>query len=60
MGTIRDDIELELVATEREIASLRIVRDRAAYKLERTLLERERLYRHLSALDKAAREEGVA
>jgi hypothetical protein len=49
---IRADIEDELVATEREIASLRIARDRVSYKLEQNLRERVRLYRHLSALNR--------
>jgi phage shock protein A len=53
MGELRGEIEDELVAAEREIASLRIARDRTSQKLEKLLRERDRLYRHLSALDKA-------
>ena len=46
----RVELEDELVAAEREIASLRMTRDRISHKLEQTLRERERLSRHLSAL----------
>jgi hypothetical protein len=60
VGELRGEIEDELVATEREIARLRICRDRNAHQLEKVLRERERLYRHLSALDKADRDSEVA
>lgn len=52
VGEIRAEIEDELVAAEREIASLRMTRDRISYKLEQTLRERERLRRHLSAIER--------
>jgi hypothetical protein len=52
VGEIRADIEVELTAKEREIASLRIYRDRNAHQLEKALRERERLYRHLAAINR--------
>jgi hypothetical protein len=45
-------LEDELTATEVEISRLRIVRDRTSHKLEQTLRKRERLYRHLAALER--------
>ena len=52
MGEIRVELEDELVAAEREISCLRVIRDRISYKLEQTLRERERLRRHLSAIER--------
>jgi hypothetical protein len=52
MGVVRTEIEVALVAAEQEISRLRLVRERTSYKLEQTLRERERLYRHLSALER--------
>jgi hypothetical protein len=52
MTVSRSEIEVELVAAEQEISSLRLIRERASYKLEQALRERERLYRRLSALER--------
>jgi hypothetical protein len=49
---LRGEIEDELVAAEQAIARLRIVRDRVSHQLERSLRERDRLYRHLAVLDR--------
>jgi len=52
MGELRAEIEDEIVSTEREIARLRICKERIAHQLEKVLRERERLYRHLAVLDR--------
>jgi hypothetical protein len=51
------DLSAELLDLERQIAHLRIVRERATYKLERAVRERDRLARHLLYL---AKEDGAA
>jgi hypothetical protein len=48
----------ELTQLEAEISRLRLVRERATYKLERVVRDRYRVARHLASL--ARNEEGAA
>src|SRR5215212_9751729 len=57
MNDTARDLETELLEVERQIAHLRLVREKATYKLERAVRERDRLARHLLYL---AKEEGAA
>jgi hypothetical protein len=54
------EIQDEIVSTERDLARLRLIRDRAAARIQDLLQEQQRLRNHLSALDKADREAEVA
>jgi chromosome segregation ATPase len=47
----------ELTQLEHDISRLRLIREKATYKLEQALREQDRLSRHLAA---ATRDEGAA
>ena len=51
------DLEAEILDLEREIARLRLAREKATYRLEQAVREQERLARHLVYIQ---REDGAA
>ncbi len=52
-----EDLGSEMTALEIEICRQRLIRERATYRLEQAVRERDRIARHLASL---AREEGAA
>jgi hypothetical protein len=49
----RTELVAELDERELEISRQRLIRERATYRLEQLLRERDRLTRHLASLDRA-------
>jgi hypothetical protein len=49
MNDVRS-LEAEILALEREISRLRLIRERATYRLEQAVRERDRVARHLASL----------
>ena len=60
MSGVREQLEVELVATERDLGRLRLIRDRSARRIQDLLREQQRLRNHLEALDRANRDSEVA
>jgi hypothetical protein len=52
MSGIRSALEMELVANERDLGRLRLVRDRAAHRIQDLIQEQQRLRNHLAVLER--------
>jgi hypothetical protein len=52
MSVLRAEIEDAVLNAEQEISRQRLIRERATYRLEQAIRERERLFRHLAAIER--------
>jgi hypothetical protein len=51
-GESKDAIEMELVAAERDLGRLRLIRDRATHRIQDLVREQQRLRNHLAVLER--------